>query len=184
MVPLPPRSPTALVITRGRCPGDVARRGAAGDAPQAEVIEPPTGSPTGTARYESEAAGSVKEGAGEPAQLQAGQLSQREPGELAELAITGCRGTSDYVGFIDSGDVGGAVAVGVADLVIGPAEHVHQADQLDVGADLFAGLPDRCRGGRLAHVHGAAEDAPALVMAGMADPPPPARPLHGQGRPS
>ena len=49
----------------------------------------------------------------------------------------------DDPGFVDSGDVGGAVAVGVADLEIGPAEHVHQADQLDVGADLFAGVPDR-----------------------------------------
>ena len=111
----------------------------------------------------------MKESAREPAQLQAGQLSRREPGELTELAITGCRGTSDNPGFIDSGDVGGAVAVRVGDLVIGPAEHIHQADQLNVGADLFAGLPDRCRGGRLAHVHGAAEDTPAIVMAGMAD---------------
>jgi len=58
----------------------------------------------------------VQEGAGEPAQLQAWQLSRREPGEIAELAV------------------------GVADLVIGPAEHVHQAHQPDVRADLFAGL--------------------------------------------
>ena len=71
----------------------------------AELIEP-TGSPTRTGRYESEAAGGVKEGAREPAQLQAGQLSRREPGELAELAITGCRGTSDDPGFIEGGDVG------------------------------------------------------------------------------
>ena len=70
-------------------------------------------------RYESEAAGGVKESAGEPAQLQAGQFSGCEPGELAELAIAGCRGTADDPGFIEGGDVGGAVAAGVADLAIG-----------------------------------------------------------------
>jgi hypothetical protein len=53
--------------------------------------------------------------------------------------------------------------------VIGAAGHVCQAGQPDVGADLFAGLPDRYRGGRLADVHGAAQDAPAVVMAGVAD---------------
>jgi hypothetical protein len=37
------------------------------------------------------------------------------------------------------------------------------------GADLFAGLRDRCRGGRLAHVRGAAENTPSVVVAGMAD---------------
>ena len=131
-------------------------------------------------RYESEAAGGVKEGAREPAQLQAGQLSGREPGEFAELAITGCPGICDDPGFIHSGDIGGPVVVGVADLEIGPAEHVHQADQLDIGADLFAGLPDRGRGGRLAHVHGAAEDTPAIVMAGMADQQHPACLVDGQ----
>ena len=35
-----------------------------------EIIEPPAGCPTGM-RYESEAAGGVREGAREPAQLQA-----------------------------------------------------------------------------------------------------------------
>jgi hypothetical protein len=133
-------------------------------------------------RYKSQASGGAKEGAREPAQLQTGQLSRREPGELAELAITRCRGTCDDPGFIDRGDVGRAVAVGVADLVIGAAEHVDQADQMDVGADLLAGLPDRCRGGRLAHVHGAAEDAPPVVMAGVADQQHPACPVDGQDR--
>jgi hypothetical protein len=124
----------------------------------------------------------VKERAGEPAQLQAGQFSRREPGELAELAVTGCRGPCDDPGFIDGGDVGGAIAVGVADLVIGPAEHVHQADQPDVGADLFAGLPDRRRGGRLARVHGTAEDTPPVVMADVADQQHAPCPVDGQDR--
>jgi hypothetical protein len=119
-------------------------------ARSAEPIEPSRGRLMRTTRYESEAAGGVKEGAGEPAQLQAGQFGRREPGELAELAITGCRGTVDDPGFIDSGDVGGVVAVGVADLVIGPAGRVRQAHQHDVGADLFAGFPDRRRGRRFA----------------------------------
>ena len=57
---------------------------------------------------------------------------------------------------------------GAADLVAGPAGHVRQADRPDAGADLFAGLPDRCRGGWLACVHGAAGDIPAVVVAGMA----------------
>jgi hypothetical protein len=92
-----------------------------------------------------------------------------EPGELAELAIAGCRGTADDPGFADSADVDGAVAAGVADLVAGAAGHVCQADQADVGASLFAGLPGRCRGGRIADVHGAARDTPAVVMAGQAD---------------
>jgi hypothetical protein len=41
----------------------------------------------------------VKEGAGEPAQLQAGQLCGREPRKVAELAVTGCRGAVDDPGF-------------------------------------------------------------------------------------
>ena len=39
------------------------------------AIEPPR-QPCGYGRYESEAAGGVQEGAGEPAQLQAGLLSR------------------------------------------------------------------------------------------------------------
>jgi len=63
-------------------------------ARSAELTEPPVGSrPTGTGRNESEAAGGVKEGAGEPAQLQGGKFSGCEPGELAELAIADRRGT-------------------------------------------------------------------------------------------
>jgi hypothetical protein len=71
-------------------------------------------------------------------------------------------------GLVDSDDVRGAVAAGAAYLVAGPAGQVRQADRPDVGADLFAGLPDRCRGGWLACVHGAAGDIPAVVVAGMA----------------
>ncbi len=112
----------------------------------------------------------------------AGQLCWREPGEFAELAITGCGGAVDDPGFINGGDVGGAVAVGVADLVIRAAEHVHQADQLDVGADLFAGLPDRGRSGRLAHVRGDPEDTPTVVMAGVADQQHPSCLVNGQDR--
>jgi len=44
-------------------------------------------------------------------------FSQFEPGRLTELATTGCWETAD-----DPGDVAGAVALGVADLVLGPAE--------------------------------------------------------------
>jgi hypothetical protein len=56
-----------------------------------ELIEP-LRQPCGYGRYESEAAGGVQEGAEEPARLQAGLLSRREPGELAELAVTGVPG--------------------------------------------------------------------------------------------
>jgi hypothetical protein len=93
----------------------------------------------------------------------------REPGELAELAIAGCRGALDDPGLINGGDVGGTVAVRVADLILRAAEHVQQAHQLNAGPDLLAGLPDRRRGGRLAHVNGATEDTPPVAMAGMAD---------------
>jgi len=85
-------------------------------------------------------------------------------------------------GLVDSDDVCGAVAAGAADLVAGPAGHVRQADRPDVGADLFAGLPDRCRGGWLARVHGAAGDIPAVVVAGMAGRQHPACPAAGQDR--
>jgi hypothetical protein len=56
-----------------------------------ELIEP-LRQLCGYGRYESEAAGGVQEGAEEPARLQAGLLSRREPGELAELAVTGVPG--------------------------------------------------------------------------------------------
>jgi hypothetical protein len=85
-------------------------------------------------------------------------------------------------GLVDSDDVCGAVAAGAADLVAGPAGHVRQADRPGVGADLFAGLPDRCRGGWLARVHGAAGDIPAVVVAGMAGRQHPACPAAGQDR--
>ena len=68
----------------------------------------------------SKAACGLEEGAGEPAQLQAGQFCVGEPGKFAELAIAGSRGAVDEPGFVNRGDVGGAVAVGVADLVVGP----------------------------------------------------------------
>ena len=71
---------------------------------------------------------------------------------------------------------------GAADLVAGHAGQVRQADRPDVGADLFAGLPDRCRGGWLARVHGAAGDIPAVVVAGMAGRQHPACPAGGQDR--
>ena len=58
-------------------------------ARSAELTEPSAGSPAGRARSGSQMAGGVPEGAQEPARLQAGQLSRREPGELAGLAITG-----------------------------------------------------------------------------------------------
>lgn len=61
-------------------------------------------------------------------------MSRRESGELAELAITRCGGICDDAGFVDRGDVGGAVAVGIPDLVTGATERVHQADQADVGS--------------------------------------------------
>ena len=64
-----------------------------------------------------------------------------------------------------------------------PPRYVHQAGRAGRRRHLFAGLPDRCRGGRIAHVHGAAEDAPAIVMAGMADEHDPACPVDGQDRP-
>jgi hypothetical protein len=66
---------------------------------------------------------------------------------------------------------------GVRTLVADLGEH-----QLDVGADLLGGLPDRCGGGRLAQVHGAAQDTPAVVMAGMADQQHPACLIDGQDR--
>ena len=50
------------------------------------------------------------------------QFSQFESGRLTELAITGCWGTADDPGFIDSGDEAGVAALGVADLVLGPVE--------------------------------------------------------------
>ena len=58
-----------------------------------------------------------------------------------------CRGTCDDPGLVDGDDVRGAVAAGAADLVAGPAGQVRQADRPNAGADLFTGLPDRCRGG-------------------------------------
>jgi hypothetical protein len=60
-----------------------------------------------------------------------GSCPRGEPGELAEPAVTRCRGTADDPGFTDPGDIGGAVAVRVADLVVRAAEHVGQAHQLD-----------------------------------------------------
>ena len=73
----------------------------------------------------SKAACGLEEDAGEPAQLQAGQFSVGEPGKFAELAIAGSGGAVDDPGFVNRGDVGGAVAVGLADLVVRAAEHVH-----------------------------------------------------------
>ncbi|HEX3961352.1 MAG TPA: hypothetical protein VHZ03_32810, partial [Trebonia sp.] len=62
-----------------------------------------------------------------------------------------------------------AVPVRVTDLVVRPAEHVQQAHQPDIDADLLAGFPDRGGGRRLARLNGAAEDSPPVVMAGMPD---------------
>ena len=60
----------------------------------------------------------MKEGAGEPAQLQAGQFCGREPGELAQLAISCCRGSRDDPGRQDVrlrlAPTGGALCVSVA----------------------------------------------------------------------
>jgi len=102
----------------------------------------------GMAGCGSQAAGGVQQGAGEPAQRQAGQLSRGEPGELAELAVTRCRGTADDPGFIDPGDIGGAVAVRVADLVVRAAEHVGQAHQLDE-ADVLCPVTEKPHGRRI-----------------------------------
>src|SRR5437763_741125 len=60
-----------------------------------QLIEPVAGSLAGTARCGSQSTDGVQQGAGEPAQLQAGQLSRGEPGNLAELAVTGAGGTAD-----------------------------------------------------------------------------------------
>ena len=111
-----------------------------------ELIEP-LRQLCGYGRYESEAAGGVQEGAEEPARLQAGLLSRREQASSLSSPSPGCWGTCDDPGLVYSDDVCGAVAAGAADLVAGPAGQVRQADRPDVGADLFAGLPDPAAAG-------------------------------------
>src|ERR1700732_2728741 len=111
----------------------------------------------------SQTARGTEQGAGEPAQPQPGQLPGPEPGQLAELAITDNRGTPGDAGLINSGDIRDAVPVRVTDLVVRTAEHLQQAHQPDINADLLAGLPDRRGGRRLARLNGTAEDAPPVV---------------------
>jgi hypothetical protein len=64
----------------------------------------------------SEAAGGVQHGAGEPAELERGKFLRGEPGDLAELAIAGCRGARDDPGLVDGGHIGDTVAARVGDL--------------------------------------------------------------------
>ncbi len=60
--------------------------------------------------------------------------------------------------------------------------YARQGGRPDVGVDLFAAFLGRCRGGRLARVHGAAGDIPAVVATGMAGRQRRACPADGQDR--
>ena len=95
----------------------------------------------------SQAARGTEQGAGEPAQSQPGQVPGPEPAQLAELAITDNRGAPGDAGLINTGDIRDTVAVRVTDLVVRPAEYVQQAHQLNIDADLLAGLPDAAAAG-------------------------------------
>lgn len=46
----------------------------------------------------------MEQGPGEPAERERGQFPWREPGEFAELAVTGCRGAGDDPGLVNGGD--------------------------------------------------------------------------------
>jgi hypothetical protein len=138
------------------------------------------GARAGAARYEAEAAGGAKEGAGEPAQLQAGQLSGVNQAASLSSPSPGARGTADDPGFAGRGEARGRRRV--ADLVTGAAGHACQAAQAGIGANLFRGPPGP-RPRRAARRRPRRCPArPAVVMAGVADQEHPSCPAGRQDR--
>lgn len=75
-------------------------------------------------RARADAPDGGEESTGEPVQGQAGELCGAEPGHITEFTVSNRRDATDDFSFVDRGDMGGAVTVGLGDLVVAAAEHI------------------------------------------------------------
>ena len=111
----------------------------------------------------------LQEGSRQAAQRKLAEFAGTEPCYVAEFLLSSCRNAADDLGFIDGGDIGGPVAVGIGNFVIGTTEYVKQPFQPHFGSDLLACLADGrfCWG--LPYFDGTAKDGPSVMMTGMLD---------------